>query len=321
MLILYYFFLIFSFLIYPVINSLANESKHNIFLKNMDLLTAEPSYKNVGKLTFVKGFELLSNDPRFGGFSGLIINKKNLISVSDRGYWLKAQLMFNQQGIIEKIVDTSMGNLKDENNNFLIKENSDAEAIEKFNEEFVISFERNHRVLKYKDLDETPQILIPNKLLNNLPYNGGIEAMTPLDNHTIFTLTEDMVFSNGNLLITIFNPNKNISMEFKKYGTYKPTDLSLLPNGNLLLLERSYSRAKGASARISIIEKTDFSKFGVLKSNELGKISPPMTVDNFEGISYIELEDGGFFIFLLSDDNYNYTQKTLLFQFYWDGKY
>ena len=72
----YYFILIFSFLIYPVINSLANESKHNIFLKNMDLLTAEPSYKNVGKLTFVKGFELLSNDPRFGGLSGLIINKK-----------------------------------------------------------------------------------------------------------------------------------------------------------------------------------------------------------------------------------------------------
>ena len=46
-----------------------------------------------------------------------------------------------------------------------------------------------------------------------------------------------------------------------------------------------------------------------------------MNVDNFEGISYIELEDGGFFIFLLSDDNYNTTQKTLLFQFYWDGKY
>ena len=45
-----------------------------------------------------------------------------------------------------------------------------------------------------------------------------------------------------------------------------------------------------------------------------------MVVDNFEGISILELEDGGFDIFILSDDNFNAFQKTLLFQFYWDGK-
>ena len=45
-----------------------------------------------------------------------------------------------------------------------------------------------------------------------------------------------------------------------------------------------------------------------------------MVIDNFEGISFLKLNDGGYYIFILSDDNFNFLQKTLLYQFYWDGK-
>ena len=46
-----------------------------------------------------------------------------------------------------------------------------------------------------------------------------------------------------------------------------------------------------------------------------------MIVDNFEGITFIELKNNGYLIFILSDDNFNSHQKTLLMQFFWNGEY
>ena len=76
----------------------------------------------------------------------------------------------------------------------------------------------------------------------------------------------------------------------------------------------------GASARISVIRYEDLEPNSVILPLTLDTLKPPMVVDNFEGISFLKLNDGGYYIFILSDDNFNFLQKTLLYQFYWDGK-
>jgi hypothetical protein len=46
-------------------------------------------------------------------------------------------------------------------------------------------------------------------------------------------------------------------------------------------------------------------------------LMPPLTVDNYEGVAAVRRADGGFRFYLLSDDNANASQRTLLVAFDW----
>ena len=48
--------------------------------------------------------------------------------------------------------------------------------------------------------------------------------------------------------------NKLKKVSINRSGSFKPTDLSALPSGDIILLERSYTPIKGAAARISLIK-------------------------------------------------------------------
>ena len=48
---------------------------------------------------------------------------------------------------------------------------------------------------------------------------------------------------------------------------------------------------------------------------ELAQLVPPFTVDNFEGLAVFPDKRGGTIIYILSDDNFNPLQRTLLLQF------
>jgi hypothetical protein len=46
-------------------------------------------------------------------------------------------------------------------------------------------------------------------------------------------------------------------------------------------------------------------------------LAAPMTVDNFEGVAVVPRANGGLRVYLLSDDNGNASQRTLLLAFDW----
>ena len=47
----------------------------------------------------------------------------------------------------------------------------------------------------------------------------------------------------------------------------------------------------------------------------LGRLSKPLTVDNFEGIAVVDRPDGERRLFIIADDNFSDRQQTLLFAF------
>ncbi len=52
-----------------------------------------------------------------------------------------------------------------------------------------------------------------------------------------------------------------------------------------------------------------------LKGEELGRFAPPYPIDNMEGIAAWRTPEGATRILLLSDDNFNPLQRTLLLLF------
>lgn len=293
-------------------------SEIELILPNSNKL---PKLKN---LKYISGLEINGNHPDFGGLSGLIINSDFSFSIiGDQGIWVTGRLNFDNENKLNSISNAKLGYLKNENDNYLIKLGksfADAEAIELYDGKLIVSFERNHRILIYNQIDEKSDIFYDKLRLLDLPNNGGIEAMTLLKDNSLFFLSENLVTSDDKIIGFILKNNKLSKVFVNKSGSFKPTDLSALPSGDIILLERSYSPIKGAAARISLIKYEDLIYKPIVTPIHLDTIAPPMVVDNFEGISVLELKDGSFTIFILSDDNFNSFQKTLLFQFNWDGK-
>ena len=290
------------------INLFPNDTKASSLLKNLE---------------YVSGLELNSNHEDFGGLSGLIIeDNNNFTTIGDQGIWMTGQLILNNNDELTSISNAKLGYLKNEKNIYLVqfgKLFTDAEAVELFNGKLVVSFERNHRILSYEKIEGVAQLFYDKIKLLDLPNNGGIEAMTSLKDNSLIFISEDLVDSNDRIIGFRLYENKLSKIFVKKNGSFKPTDLSVLPSGDILMLERSFTPIKGAKARISLIKYQDIIESPLITPIYIDTISPPMIVDNFEGISSIKSNSGGYFIFILSDDNFNFLQKTILLQFHWDG--
>ena len=290
------------------INLFPNDTKASSLLKNLE---------------YVSGLELNSNHEDFGGLSGLIIEDyNNFTTIGDQGIWMTGQLILNNNDELTSISNAKLGYLKSEKNIYLVQSGklfTDAEAVELFNGKLIVSFERNHRILSYEKIEGVAQLFYDKMKLLDLPNNGGIEAMTSLKDNSLIFISEDLVDSNDRIVGFRLYENKLSKIFVKKNGSFKPTDLSVLPSGDILMLERSFTPIKGAKARISLIKYQDIIESPLITPIYIDTISPPMIVDNFEGISSIKSNSGGYFIFILSDDNFNFLQKTILLQFHWDG--
>ena len=47
----------------------------------------------------------------------------------------------------------------------------------------------------------------------------------------------------------------------------------------------------------------------------MARFERPLTVDNFEGVAAVQDDDGATLVYILSDDNFNFFQRTLLLLF------
>jgi hypothetical protein len=104
---------------------------------------------------FIGGVAVTSQDPRFGGMSGLTIDETGLVRmVSDAGHWAQARLAFTPEGRFSGLSDVRLAILKDGSGAPLDgKDDGDGEDIAAVPAAgagvFAVSFERRHRVAYY----------------------------------------------------------------------------------------------------------------------------------------------------------------------------
>ena len=70
-----------------------------------------------------------------------------------------------------------------------------------------------------------------------------------------------------------------------------------------------------AAARLARIAGGAIVPGAVLEGVEIARLSLPLTVDNFEGLAVRRDAAGGLLVYLVSDDNFNPLQRTLLLMF------
>lgn len=288
----------------------------------------DPAVIEVGKLRWRGGLVLTSTEPRFGGWSDLWIapDGRTLRSISDEGSWLAVALRYDN-GRLVGVEPGTIGSLRGENGQLLgDKIQTDAEGLARLPDVgWLVSFERDHRVLQYPSGDESagqglagqPRRLTTPTEFRRQPPNGGVEGMVVLPDRRTVLISEQMSERPGTVLGWIVDG----SATWRKFhyqtrdGDHRPTSIALLPDGDLVLLERAFDLARGVRVAVKRVRIADIAPEATVRGEELAWLRHPFSVDNLEGVATGRGPRGEMLLWLLSDNNFNPLQRTILLHF------
>ncbi|WP_339830240.1 esterase-like activity of phytase family protein [uncultured Parvibaculum sp.] len=295
------------------------------------------SETRTGKLEWAGGIEIRSPKTEFGGWSGLAISSDGtvLLSVSDEGHWLKARVLYDERGRLSGLAEGHMAPMLGLDGKPIAgKMLGDAEGLvvdtaNPLEGRAYVSYERAHRIWRY-NLGEAGFAALPEQLLTQrhfgrLKTNAGIESIELLPRlegdgePRILAVTEDTFDPRGNLKAFIADGHDISWFAVKPREPYKPTDMALLPNGDLLLLERRFSMLAGVGMQMRLIEKDDIVPGALVDGPVLIDVGQRYSIDNMEGLAVREDSNGDLLIYAISDNNFNMLQRTLLLMFRLSG--
>nr|WP_321975308.1 esterase-like activity of phytase family protein [uncultured Cohaesibacter sp.] len=280
------------------------------------------SQTRFGKLDWIGGLELSSDDPLFGGFSGLaFLDAEHFIAVGDKGAALSGRLVF-EQGKPVDVRETAIRYLPG-----LGKAQRDwqrdAEGLAVRSGEAFVSFEGIVRLTRYRLKDfgfarlEGKQRL-PALIEEANQANEGLEALAIAPEGSpyngAFILLSEKV-RQGRVLGWIYEPGQVRTFDLPQSDGLSVTDAAFTQQGDLIILERKVSLLGGLEIQLRRIRRSDFRPGPIEQTDVLMRGNLAYALDNMEGLDIQGLPDGDNVVSLISDDNFSALQRTLLLQF------
>ncbi|UYQ72804.1 esterase-like activity of phytase family protein [Pelagibacterium flavum] len=282
----------------------------------------------VGSLIFEGGLEVTSAHPDFGGISGLaFIDATRFVMVTDQGRFLSGALEL-ADGAPAGLSNVEIDIVRNSSGNPLPnKFSSDSEAIEvviRNNQPAAVrvGFENLSRIADFNLSDGRPsgparEIAIP-QWLTDLRTNESIESVciappaSPIAGSTLI-IAEGHQHVSGQWAATLLGNRDRGNLGLAVAPGVNPTDCAFLPDGDLLVLERGLAFL-AFSIQIRLIPAAEI-RPGATMVGEVILSGSGSAVDNFEGLGVRTLPDGQTRVTIVSDNNFNSFQRTLLLEF------
>jgi hypothetical protein len=293
---------------------------------------AERSRRTFGRLEWRGGLRLSSSSSVFGGYSAISLSPdgERLIAIADSGSWLSARIA-RKDGQLTGLSDAQIGPIPQKDGRPLQKRwHRDAESLARLDDgpgldgRYFIGFEGYHRLDEYEFRDgafhgPVRRGGLPANL-RKMRSNQGLEGVTRLRGGPnaggLVMFAERKLDSGGDHTGSLVAGGKAYPLTLARKAHYDVTDLASLKDGSLLVLERSFvRRALKLDIRLRLIPADEIKPGARLKGEVLFDADQRYTIDNFEGMDVTETADGETLITLISDDNFNFFQSTLLAQF------
>jgi hypothetical protein len=288
--------------------------------------TTAPEQTRSGQLTYRGGFVLTSAGKGFGGYSGLRIDPDGRFhAVSDRATWLTGRILYDGErpvGVAAAEILPVMG----EAGPLLGTRDDDTEALEIHEDTAWIATEGSHSILRFSLQNGAAtargaHIPMPDEV-RGLPNNAGLEALALVPEGgpaagRLITVSEE-AFGSGNHAAWLIDPAGLADaerLEVRARDGFAITDATFLPEGDLVLLERRYRPPMSLAMRLRRIAAEDIKAAAVLDGEVMMEASLPHEIDNMEAIAAHRAADGTTVLTIMSDDNMNLFQRTLLLQF------
>jgi hypothetical protein len=218
-----------------------------------------------GPLEFVGGLELTGSSRHLGALSAFrfLDDGQNLLGVADTGFWFAAHMKRDAEGRPSGLSGFSMQPILDEaGQESGRKWEVDAEGLAIRDRLAIVGFERNHRIAEFR-LDPghmgAPVASLPFLVpARELRQNRGFEtvAVAPAQSAlkgALVIVSEKSLDSRGDIFAAVLDGPLRGVFTVKRNDPFDITDGDFLPNGDLLLLERSFSMAEGVAMRLRLI--------------------------------------------------------------------
>jgi hypothetical protein len=295
------------------------------------LRSADETDRTLGKLVYRGGISISPDDSRLGGLSAFKVSADGtrFASVEDMGVWVTGALTYDAAGDLTGAGDVKIARMLGATGEALEgKTEGDSEGLafadpHDLKGDAFVSLERDHRVLRFdfaKDGMVAHGQLVPMPAaVKTLRNNEGLEALATLADGRLLAISEYGVANDdADSVGWVVNPQtgESISFTVKRNLPFAMTDATLLPDGRVITLERSFDVLSGPGAEMRIFNPADFKDGAMVSGEVIATLSGGVTVDNMEGIAARKAADGKTFVYIVSDDNFQRPlQRTLIMMF------
>jgi hypothetical protein len=273
--------------------------------------------RQLGALSYLGGWKLTSDNPAFGGLSSLNVEDNRLTALSDAGGLV--QYRIGQFGHISQAqimpVPAGCGLSKE-------KTGRDTESLahDPQSERWWFGFEwRNIICRTNEDFTVGEHVVLPPEMAN-WPRTKGAETLLRLRDGRFVVIAEGAPRGGPVRPVVLFigdpaeTNTPRTRLGYLPPDGFSPTDATELPDGRILVLNRSFTLTSLFTACLTILDPRMIRAGTVLKGAVIARFEPPAISENFEGIAS-GTENGRTVVWIISDDNFASWQRTLLLKF------
>jgi hypothetical protein len=290
----------------------------NIALKPLLLDNNRPQIRRVGQLEFMAAWELGSGNQNFGGISALTaLTDGRFVGTSDAGTLIGFGLANDDR--IDRPFIAPLPNAFDKGLGYADRD-SESIAYDPASGRFWVGYEGKAAIRRFSPgFARTEAVAYP-IAMQKWGANSGAEAIIRLNDGRFAAFSEGFDRPDGSYEALLFagDPAEH-GTRFFRFGYappkgYQITDATLLPDGRVLTLNRRVAIPEGFTAIISILDPSQIIAGATVTGTPIAVLAPPLLVDNMEGITTTQ-ERGRTIVWMISDNNFNIFQRTLLMKF------
>lgn len=282
-----------------------------------DIILATPvsvtsADRAIGPFRVAEAWTLSSPNGRVGGLSGLaLVGDRRFLVTGDRGSLIAFTLA--RDG---KAGDVSVRPLLPR------WQGIDSESLAVADGSIWIATEQRHDILRLPASGARPAGRVRLPAMRRWPGNGGAEAMLRLPDGRFLVLAEGARGRAGGTAALLFAgdplacPDAVTAFDYDAQGMGRVTDATLLPDGRVLLLHRTVGPLRGWRSTLAIADPAAIRERGLWRGEPLARIAHHPLSENYEGLA-VSGSGPTTRIWLLSDDNFNGLQRTLLIGLDW----
>jgi hypothetical protein len=286
----------------------------------------DPALTRFGLLEFRGGLALTADNANFGGMSALHMESdgSHFVALTDRGSWLTGRIVY-RDGYAAGIADAVMAPVLGADGRSLPGRGwYDTESLAADGGIFYAGIERAEQIVRFDYGRHGVRarghpLPVPDDF-RTFTRNKGLEclAMAPAKSTlagTLIAITEHSLDATGNHRAFLLKGARAERFSVRRSGGFDVSDCVILPPGDLLLLERSYSVLSGVAMRIRRIPLASMMPAATVDGQIVIAVDLAYQIDNMEGIGLHRNARGETILTLVSDDNFSAIQRNLLLQF------
>ncbi len=272
----------------------------------------------IGALRWAGGLRLTG----FGGISSIDVSPdgSRLVMLSDRTFTATVAPRYDGAGTLVGLETLRRGRLLDASGAPYPNGFNDSEGMAMLPMGWrVVSFEYHHRLMVFDPglMREEGEIPLPRDA--DLARNEGIEAITETADGRLVLLSERNAAGVAGLHQGWIGDRDGWeSFTYRTRPGYRPTAAALLPDGDLVVLERRDPFLATIGGAVMHVPIATIEPGATVEGRPLAELGGGAFGDNYEAISAWRDGEGRTRILVASDDNMLFLLRTVLLQFVWD---